>query len=564
MSAVVVVLLGIGAMALGYFIYSKFIAERVFGLDPNFRTPAHEFEDGVDFVPTNRYILWGHHFSSVAGAAPIVGPAIAVIWGWFPAFLWVVLGTVFFAGVHDAGAIWASLRNRARSIGAVTGDVVGARARSLFMIVIFLVLLMVNAVFGVVIARLLIQFPSSVVPVWGAIAVALIVGQLIYRYKLSLLWVTIIGVIALYGLIIIGPSVPVTLPETMFGLPANAQWIVILFVYAAIASLLPVWVLLQPRDYINGVQLFIGLGILYLAIMVANPTVVAPMFNSNVPAGTPSLLPLLFVTIACGAISGFHGLVSSGTTSKQIDKETDVRFVGFFGAIGEGLLALSAILAATAGFATLGEWEALYSKFGAGGVGAFVQGGAAIVSAGLGVSDAIAATLLTVMAILFAGTTMDTGVRLQRYIMQEWGEIYNLPFLKNGTVATLVAVGTCMGLAFGAGGLDGSGGLLIWPLFGTTNQLLAGLTLLVVTVMLVRLGRPMWYTLAPLSFLLVMTISALLIQLVGFYKDGNWFLLTLDLIILVAAILVLLESASTLAKQLRENRAAREAQTQAS
>ncbi len=564
MSAVVVVLLGIGAMALGYFIYSKFIAERVFGLDPNFRTPAHEFEDGVDFVPTNRYILWGHHFSSVAGAAPIVGPAIAVIWGWFPAFLWVVLGTVFFAGVHDAGAIWSSVRNRARSIGAVTGDVVGARARSLFMIVIFLVLLMVNAVFGVVIARLLIQFPSSVVPVWGAIAVALVIGQLIYRYKLSLLWVTIIGVIALYGLIIIGPSVPVTLPEKMFGLPANAQWIVILFVYAAIASLLPVWVLLQPRDYINGVQLFIGLGILYLAILVANPTVVAPMFNSNVPAGTPSLLPLLLVTIACGAISGFHGLVSSGTTSKQIDKETDVRFVGFFGAIGEGLLALSAILAATAGFATLGEWEALYSKFGAGGVGAFVQGGAAIVAAGLGVSDAIAATLLTVMAILFAGTTMDTGVRLQRYIMQEWGEIYNLPFLKNGTVATLVAVGTCMGLAFGAGGLDGSGGLLIWPLFGTTNQLLAGLTLLVVTVMLVRLGRPMWYTLAPLSFLLVMTISALLIQLVGFYKDGNWFLLTLDLIILVAAILVLLESASTLAKQLRENRAAREAQTQAS
>lgn len=556
MSAVLVALLGIGAMALGYFVYSKFIAERIFQLDPNFRTPAHEFEDGVDFVPTNRYILWGHHFTSVAGAAPIVGPAIAVIWGWVPAFLWVVLGTVFFAGIHDAGAIWASVRNRARSIGAVTGDVVGARARSLFMIVIFLVLLMVNAVFGVVIAGLLISFPSSVVPVWGAIVVALVIGQLIYRRKMSLFWVSAVGVAVLYGLIIIGPSVPVSLPETFLGLPANAQWIVLLFVYAAIASLLPVWMLLQPRDYINGIQLFIGLGILYLAVLVANPTVVAPLFNSNVPAGTPSLLPLLFVTIACGAISGFHGLVSSGTTSKQINTETDVRFVGFFGAIGEGLLALAAILATTAGLATLGEWEALYSKFGAGGVGAFVQGGAAIVGNGLGVPETIAATLLTVMAVLFAGTTMDTGVRLQRYIMQEWGEIYNLPFLKNGTVATLVAVGTCMGLAFGAGGLDGSGGLLIWPLFGTTNQLLAGLTLLVVTVMLVRLGRPMWYTLAPLSFLLVMTISALLIQLVGFYKDANWFLLILDLVILVAAIMVLLESGSTLARQLRENRGA--------
>lgn len=563
MSAIIVALLGIGGMALGYFVYSKFIAERIFQLDPNYRTPAHEMEDGVDFVPTNRYILWGHHFTSVAGAAPIVGPAIAVIWGWAPAFLWVVLGTIFFAGVHDAGAIWASVRNRARSIGAVTGDVVGPRARSLFMIVIFLVLLMVNAVFGVVIAGLLIKFPSSVVPVWGAIAVALVIGQLIYRRKANLFWVSLIGVAVLYALIIIGPSVPVTLPDSVLGLPANAQWIIILFVYAAIASLLPVWMLLQPRDYINGIQLFIGLGLLYLALFFSNPTVVAPAFNQNVPEGTPFLVPLLFVTIACGAISGFHGLVSSGTTSKQINKETDVRFVGFFGSIGEGLLALASILAATAGIATLGEWEALYSKFGAGGVGAFVSGGAAIVGNGLGVPESIAATLLTVMAVLFAGTTMDTGVRLQRYIMQEWGEIYNLPFLQNGTVATLVAVGTCVGLAFGAGGLDGSGGLLIWPLFGTTNQLLAGLTLLVITVMLVRLGRPMWYTLVPLTFLLVMTISALLIQLGGFYKTGNWFLLVLDLIILAAAILVLLESAATLAKQLRENRTAREAQQQA-
>ncbi|NLO79605.1 MAG: carbon starvation protein A [Xanthomonadaceae bacterium] len=554
MSAIVVAIVGIGAMALGYFIYSKFIAEKVFQLDPNFRTPAHEFEDGVDFVPTNRYILWGHHFTSVAGAAPIVGPAIAVIWGWVPAFLWVVLGTIFFAGVHDAGAIWASVRNRARSIGAVTGDVVGARARSLFMIVIFLVLLMVNAVFAVVIAGLLIQFPSSVVPVWGAILVALIVGQAIYRLKLNLLWVTIIGVVALYAMVIIGPSVPISLPEKVLGLPTNAQWIVLLFVYAAIASMLPVWMLLQPRDYINGIQLFIGLGILYLSILIANPTVVAPAFNANVPEGTPSLIPLLFVTIACGAISGFHGLVSSGTTSKQINKETDIRFVGYFGAIGEGMLALASILAATAGIATLADWQGLYSKFGAGGVGAFVNGGAAIVANGVGLSSEISATLLTVMAVLFAGTTMDTGVRLQRYILQEWGEIYNLSFLKNGMVATLVAIGTCVALAFGAGGLDGSGGLLIWPLFGTTNQLLAGLTLLVITVMLARLGRPVWYTLAPLTFLLVMTISALLIQLGGFYKSGNWFLLVLDLIILAAAILVALESASTLAKQLREKR----------
>ncbi|MFC2991613.1 carbon starvation CstA family protein [Halomonas tibetensis] len=552
MSAIVLLVLGLAAMAAGYFVYSKFIAEKIYRLDPDFKTPAHEFEDGVDFVPTNRFILWGHHFTSVAGAAPIVGPAIAVIWGWAPAFLWVVFGTIFFAGIHDFGAIWASVRNKAKSVGALTGDVVGKRARSIFMIVIFLVLLMVNAVFAVVIAGLMMNFSSAVVPVWGAILVALVIGQLIYRRMLSLPMVSIIGVICLYALIGIGPSVPIQMPAEVAGFSGNAVWILILFGYAAIASLLPVWVLLQPRDYINGLQLFIGLIILYGAIVLMNPTLVAPAFNDNVPAGTPSLLPLLFVTIACGAISGFHGLVSSGTTSKQLNKETDARFVGYFGAVGEGMLALAAILAATAGFATFGDWEAMYSAFGQGGVNAFVEGGAYIIHNGIGLPEATAATLLTVMAALFAGTTMDTGLRLQRYIFQEWGEIYHQPWMKKPAIATLLAVGSCLLLAFGAGGADGSGGLIIWPLFGTTNQLLAGLTLLVITVMLVRLRRPMWYTLAPLCFLLVMTIAALLIQLRSFYEQGNMFLLVLDLVVLVAAIMVAMECASALKRSRAE------------
>ena len=552
MSAIVILVLGLAAMAAGYFLYSKFIAEKIYRLDPDFKTPAHEYEDGVDFVPTNRFVLWGHHFTSVAGAAPIVGPAIAVIWGWVPAFLWVVFGTIFFAGVHDFGAIWASVRNKATSVGALTGDVVGKRARSIFMIVIFLVLLMVNAVFAVVIAGLMMNFSSAVVPVWGAILVALVIGQLIYRRVLSLPMVSIIGVVALYALIGIGPSVPLQMPAEVAGLSGNAVWILILFAYAAIASLLPVWVLLQPRDYINGLQLFIGLIILYGAIVLMNPTMVAPAFNDNVPAGTPSLLPLLFVTIACGAISGFHGLVSSGTTSKQLNRETDARFVGYFGAVGEGMLALAAILAATAGFATLADWEAMYTAFGQGGVNAFVAGGAFIIHNGIGLPEATAATLLTVMAALFAGTTMDTGLRLQRYIFQEWGEIYNQAWMKKPAVATLLAVGSCLLLAFGAGGADGSGGLIIWPLFGTTNQLLAGLTLLVITVMLVRLRRPMWYTLVPLVFLLVMTIAALLIQLRTFFEQNNYFLLVLDIVVLIAAIMVAMECASALKRSRAE------------
>ncbi|WP_300409622.1 carbon starvation protein A [uncultured Alcanivorax sp.] len=546
MSAIVLLLLGLGGMAAGYLFYSRFIASRIYKLDPAFRTPAHEFEDGVDFVPTNRFVLWGHHFTSVAGAAPIVGPAIAVIWGWLPAFVWVVLGTVFFAGVHDSGALWASVRNRAKSVGALTGEVVGYRARTVFMIVIFLVLLMVNAVFGVVIAKLLINNPGSVVPVWGAIAVALIIGQLIYRRIIGLGLVSVLGVIALYSLIYVGPQVPVTLPEQVMGLSANASWILLLFAYAAIASLLPVWVLLQPRDYINGLQLFVGLILLYGAVLIGNPQVVAPMINNDVPAGTPSLLPLLFVTIACGAISGFHGLVASGTSSKQLDKEPDARFVGYFGAVGEGALALAAIIAATAGFATLADWQAVYTAFGNGSLSAFVNGGANILASGTGMDVGVAATLLTVMAALFAGTTMDTGLRLQRYIFQEWGEIYQQKWLTRPLPATLLAVASCLLLAFGAGGADGSGGLLIWPLFGTTNQLLAGLTLLVITIMLVKRGRPAIYTLAPLIFLLVMTLYALLIQLKSFYDQSDWFLLGLDLVVLVAALLVTLECAAAL------------------
>ncbi|OEY65511.1 carbon starvation protein A [Marinobacter sp. X15-166B] len=562
MSAILLMVLGLGGMALGFFVYSKFLAHVVFKLSDQFRTPAHEFEDGIDFVPTNKFVLWGHHFTSVAGAAPIVGPAIAVIWGWLPAFLWVTLGTIFFAGIHDFGAIWASVRNRAKSVGTLTGEVVGKRARSIFSIVIFLVLLMVNAVFGVVIARLLINNPSAVVPVWGAIAVALVIGQAIYRAKMNLFMVSVVGVVALYTLIYIGPSVPVSLPESTLGLSASAAWIIILFVYAAIASLLPVWVLLQPRDYINGLQLFVGLAALYAAVLIANPTVVAPMINVDVPAGTPSMIPLLFVTIACGAISGFHGLVASGTTSKQLNKETDARFVGYFGATGEGALALAAIIAATAGFASLADWQAVYHSFGQGSVSAFVNGGAAILSAGTGLDLAVAATMLTVMAALFAGTTMDTGLRLQRYIFQEWGEIYNIKWMAKPLPATLLSVTTCLALAFGAGGADGSGGLLIWPLFGTTNQLLAGLTLLVITVMLVRRGSPTFFTLAPLVFVLTMTLYALLIQLKGFYDKGDWFLLGLDLVVLFAAILVTLECVSAL-KRAKTERGEEDTETEA-
>ena len=551
MSAIIPALIGVIDIALGYFFYSKFIAEKIYQLAPDFETPAHTLRDDVDFIPPNRVVLWGHHFTAVAGAAPIIGPAIAVIWGWLPAFIWVIGGTVFFAGVHDFGAIWASVRNQGRSIGSLTGDVVSVRARTLFMIVIFFLLMMVNAVFAVAISNAFVDTPSSVIPAWTAIAVAVVIGVLIYKVKVPILWPTIIGTIILYAVIWVGDAVPVALPETFMGLGAAPQWIIILFIYATIASLLPVWLLLQPRDYINGIQLIIGLALLFGAVFIANPEVVAPMYNRAVPDGTPPLLPLLFVTIACGALSGFHGLGASGTTSKQLDKDTDARFVGYLGSSGEGMLALVTIIAVSAGFASLGDWQATYSEFGGTiGIPTFVAGGSQIVADGTPLSREFASTLLAVMAVLFAGTTMDAGVRLQRYIVQEWGTIYKIPALQNGYIATFAAVAACLTLAFGAGGRDGQGGMTIWPLFGTTNQLLAGLTLLVLSVMLVKLGRRYIFTLVPMVFVTLMALAAAVVQLWSlFYTNPNYVLGVVDVFIIILAIYVLLESVSAFRRE---------------
>ncbi|TDC45372.1 carbon starvation protein A [Actinomadura sp. KC345] len=539
MNALPLLLIGLAMFAGGYILYSKFLGDRVYKLDASFKTPAHELQDGVDYVPTNKFVLWGHHFTSVAGAAPIVGPAVAVIWGWLPAFLWVTLGTVFFAGMHDLGALWASARNKGRSMGTLSGRYIGRRGANLFLVVIFLLLLMVIAAFAVVIKNLLISTPSVVIPAWGAVAVALLVGQAVYRYKMNLVLVTVLGVTALYGLILLGDAVPVEPPDPILGMSPATFWIVALFLYAGIASLLPVWVLLQPRDYINGVQLFIGLGILFVSVLLSAPAIVAPAINDAVPAGTPDLMPLLFVTIACGAISGFHGMVSSGTSSKQLDKETDARFVGYFGAVGEGMLALGAIIATVAGYRTLAEWEAVYSAFGEAGVAAFVTGGGEIVNSGLGLSASLSATVLATMAVLFAATTMDTAVRLLRFVVQEAGEVAKVKI--NNGVATLVVLVIGMGLTFSQGA-EGAGGLRIWPLFGTSNQLLAALTLSIIVVMLIRKRRNPLPALVPLVLVFVMSFWAALAQLGDLYDERDWLLLAIDVIIIVAAVWVAFEA----------------------
>jgi carbon starvation protein len=553
MSSVFLVVFGLIGFSFGWFVYSRFIAEKIYRLDPNYETPAHKFNDGVDYVPTNKYVLWGAHFTAVAGAAPIVGPAAAVYYGWAPAILWVVLGSIFFAGVHDMGALWASNRHGAKSIGALSESLIGKRASALFMVIIFLLLVLVNAVFATIIATDMVIFPSSVIPAWVAIPVAIGIGVLIRR-KWNLLLISVVGVALLYFSIYVGSIYPVGLPADIFGLGENGNWIILLFIYAGIASMLPVWLLLQPRDYINGAQLVLGLIVLYSAVFMTLPDVTAPAFNS-VAEGTPPIWPILFVTIACGALSGFHGIVSSGTSSKQLDNEKDARFVGYLGALGEGSLALITIVAVTGSLyaASGADWNAVYTGLSSGpGQEGFIEGGAHLIHEGWGFSLPFSETMLAVMVVLFAGTTMDAGLRLQRYIIQEWGNIYSINPLKNNYVSTLVAIFACLALAFGVTNSNyenlGDGGMLIWPVFGATNQILASMTLLTIAVFLVKLGRPARYVLAPMMFILLAALWASGWYLISHFREGQWVLVVIEVAVVITTIFIMLEALSVLFK----------------
>jgi len=538
--AVVVFVAVMAIFALAYRFYSVYLAEKVYALDPGFVTPAHEFEDGVDYVPTNRHVLFGHHFTSVAGAAPIVGPAIAVVWGWVPALLWIVLGTVFAAGVHDTGSLVVSVRNKATNIGTLAQTVINPRSRNLFLAVIFFLLTLVNAVFAIVIGTLFDSSPEAVIPIFAEIPLAIFIGQYIHRSNSSALVPSIVGVIVLYALIVVGIAYPIDISgvaEAM-GMSARTLWIIILFIYTWIASRIPVWILLQPRDYINSHQLFIALAVIFLGVLIGMDTMTAPAFNSV--EGPRNWFPFLFVTIACGAVSGFHSLVSSGTTSKQLDRDTDARYVGYMAALGEGSLALGAVLATTAGIGIVGlDWGAQYADFATasdGALGNFTQGVAGFAS-NIGVPIAYGTVFAAVVVISFAATTLDTGVRLQRYIIQEIGEIIgNGPLSRNLNLSTTLAVLLPLGLALApAGENDTLAFGRLWTLFGTTNQLTAGLALAVIAVWVTKGGRNAMAQIVPLTFLLFMTVWALIINLREFVSNRDWLLAPLDLAILVLA-----------------------------
>jgi len=548
--------LAIGAAALyliAYHTYGKYLGSKIFKLDPDAVCPSKELQDDIDFVPTKKPILFGHHFTSIAGVGPIVGPAIAIIWGWVPCMIWIIFGSILMGAVHDFGAMVVSLRSQGRSIGDLAAEVISKRVRILFLLIIFFLLLIVVAIFGVIIAVVFKMFPQSVLPVFLEIPIALWLGYMIYKKGGNHVVLSIIAVVIMYITVVLGTYVPIKLP-TMFGIGPVGLWVIILLVYAYIASTLPVQTLLQPRDYINSHQLMIALCLLTLGVIVAHPTIVAPAVNLS-PKGAPPIWPMIFVIIACGAISGFHSLVSSGTSSKQCNIESDALSIGYGGMLLEGMLAVFVIIACGAGLAMglvkdgqtltgIAAFSQNYASWSAAaGLGAkissFVVGSANMIES-IGIPHNITITIMGVFVASFAATTLDTATRLQRYIVAELGISIGVPAISKKHPATIIAVVTALILAFSKP--SGTGAMTLFPLFGGANQLLAGLALLVITIYLARKKVAIVYTFIPMVFMIFMTGWAMLINLNKFYSSANWLLFGISLAIIILEIWMIIES----------------------
>ncbi len=531
--------------AVFYRVWGKWIgAGKVFELDPDATTPAHTCRDNVDFIPTNRFVLFGHHFCSIAGLAPMLGPAIAVIWGWMPAMLWVVLGTILIGAVHDFSALILSVRHQGKSVGAVAETVITPRARGLFLALIFFLISMAMGVFVLVVAGLFSDVgntttahPEAVIPTFSLMGIAMVMGWLVYKKGMKLGPVTLVGFALMLFFTWWGLDHPV-------GGIGRETWMFVLLAYAACASILPVWLLLQPRDYLNSLLLYLGLGGVFLGFFLLNPSFAAPAVDMH-PDGAPSMIPFLFIVIACGAVSGFHGLVSSGTTSKQLDKETDGCMIGYGGMVGESILGLAAVLACTAGFASVADWQAYYASWGAASglaakLSAFISGTGLFLSQ-LGVPRAFAEAFMSVIVVAFALTSIDSGARLMRYTFHEIGESLNIAILRNRYAATFCGVASIGFFAFFK--VDGKpAGLFVWTLFGTTNQILAGMTLLAATVYLFRKKRPYLYTMLPMILVFTVTLWAMSKNLTAYVQNSQWVLTFVGTVIMVLALWVCVEA----------------------
>jgi carbon starvation protein len=557
MLTIVVMVVTFFGYILFYRLYGRYIGKKIFGLDNSRVPPSVAKEDGIDYVPTRKEIIFGHHFTSIAGTGPIVGPAIAIIWGWIPAVIWVFLGSAIIGAVHDFSALIISMRNEGKSISEITSKYINRRTRIFFFIVVFLALWIVIAIFGLVIAIIFSMFPTSVLAVWFQIPIAIFLGKLIYTKGKNVIAWSVLAVITMYITMIIGSYLPINMPM-IFGIPATGAWTILLFMYAYIASVLPVTTLLQPRDFINAFQLLIAMTLLSAGVLFATifngMELVAPAVQLS-PPEAPPVWPFLFITIACGAISGFHALVASGTSAKQVRSENDSLFVGYGSMLVEGALATLVIIAVAAGIGmgyTSGEqtltglsaWSNHYSSWtAAAGLGSKISAfviGAANMIATIGIPHKIAIVIMGVFVASFAGTTLDTATRIQRYVISELGSDLKFNHFRNRHVATSFAVITAAILAF-ASGADGKGALALWPLFGAVNQTLAALALIIATLYLRRSGGWKWIiTGVPAVFMSVMTLWASVMNQTQFGSDNNLLLQIINsaIVLIVAWIII--------------------------
>ena len=570
MNGLVLLLIGIAVLLCGYIFYGRYLCKKWGVGETNESTPAHTMEDGIDYVPAKAPVLMGHHFSSIAGAGPITGPISAAMFGWLPCMLWILVGGIFFGGVHDFGALFASVRHKGKSIGEIISANMSLRAKRLFIIFSYLTLILVVAAFASIVAGTFaakyvdgqVDLAASATPASVAmvsllfIVIAVAFGFMVYRRNAPMGVSTIAGVIAICLCMAIGMNWhPIYL--------SNTAWMWIVGLYIAIASVTPVWILLQPRDYLSSFLLYAMLAIAAIGVVIAHPNMVDSTGAGLVAIGDgmnaagikQPIFPVLFTTIACGAISGFHSLVSSGTTSKQLDKETDAKPIAYGGMLLECVLAVITLVAIA---------YARQTGHTAGATDIFAGGVAGMASQIAGGNQSLFNILYTLLVLTYSAfclTSLDTATRLARFMFQEFwidgtkGETpENVTGLKKVMANPYIATGitVVLGILLGLNGYA-----KIWALFGSANQLLAALGLLAVATWLGNVGKDNKMFLIPMAFMLCVTIASLLINswqqfnviLAGGADWGPYVQVVLGLMLVILAVVLAIEGVTTIAKQ---------------
>lgn len=544
MSLIWLILFALLSLVIAYFTYGRFI-EKKLGVDADRKTPAHTQPDGVDYVPAKAPVLLGHHFASIAGAAPIVGPVIAITYGWLPAILWILIGGIFFGAVHDFTSLIASVRHGSRSIGKVIEKYIGLTGKRLFLLFAFATLILVIGVFTDIVAKTFVSIPGVALSSILFILLAIVFGISVYRLKIGLGIGSLAGVILLFLCVWAGTAWNFEFGEIVSALagfmfrnfqePAYIFWVIAILIYIFFAAITPVWILLQPRDYLNSYLLYAMLAGGIVGLFFTGGEIRMEAYSGFVDQNLGYMFPILFVTIACGAISGFHSLVSSGTTSKQLDNEKHARIVGYGGMLIESLLAALAL--ATVAILVKSDYSVLLKQHGpvflfAKGLGGFMEN--------IGIPAQVGITFTSLAVSAFALTSLDTSTRIARFMFQEF---FRTEQQNPGLLAENRMIGTGFAVVLG-GSLTLSGQFSqIWPIFGSANQLLAALALLTVMVWLAKNGKSTWFTLVPTVFMYAVTTTALITLIQKNYVTGNVVLMVLGAILLVLALVLLVQAA---------------------